>query len=91
MASDGRLNGGADIQAVLTSRGLLSGPALERVRRLEAESGERIDLIAAKLGLISDRDLAAAYAALLDTPVLTPEDFPAEPVAAERLCTAVLP
>ena len=90
MASDGRLNGGADIQAVLTSRGLLSGPALERVRRLEAESGERIDLIAAKLGLISDRDLAAAYAALLDTPVLTPEDFPAEPVAAERLRGAFL-
>ena len=49
MAGEQGLNGGADIEAVLTSRGVLSGAALERVRRLEAESGERIDLIAAKL------------------------------------------
>ena len=54
-----------DIQSVLTSRGLLAGAALERVRRLQAESGERAELIAAKLGLISDRDLAAAYADFL--------------------------
>ena len=65
MGTDPRLNGGADIQSVLSARGLLSGAALDRVRRLEAESGERIDLIAAKLGLISDRDLAHAYASML--------------------------
>jgi hypothetical protein len=60
MADEREVNGGTDIASALTSRGLLSGPALERVRRLEAESGERIDLIAAKLGLVSDRDLAEA-------------------------------
>ena len=90
MADEQRLNGGADIESVLTSRGLLSGAALERVRRLEAESGERIDLIAAKLGLISDRDLAEAYASLLGSPVLTREEFPAEPVAPDRLSAAFL-
>src|SRR5204863_9807487 len=83
-------NGGADIGSVLTSRGLLSGAPLERVRRLEAESGERIDLIAAKLGLVSDRDLAEAYALLLGSPVLTREDFPAEPIAPDRLRPAFL-
>ena len=79
-----------DIQSVLTSRGLLAGAALERVRRLQAESGERAELIAAKLGLISDRDLAAAYADFLGTPLLAPEDFPQAPVAADRLQLAYL-
>jgi general secretion pathway protein E len=62
------------IETILTRRNLLAGAALERVRRLEAESGERIDRIAAKLGLLSDTDLAAAYAELLGTPRLTAAD-----------------
>src|SRR5690242_21872687 len=90
MANDALLNGATDIESVLTSRGLLSGAALERVRRLEAESGERIDLIAAKLGLVSDRDLAEAYASLLGSPVLTREEFPPEAVAPDRLRPAFL-
>ncbi|MGE5269583.1 MAG: type II secretion system ATPase GspE, partial [Thiohalocapsa sp.] len=90
MPDEQRLSRRPDIEGVLTSRGLLSGAALERVRRLEAESGERIDLIAVKLGLIPDRQLAEAYAALLGTPVLSREEFPAEPVAADRLRPAFL-
>ena len=90
MADEQGLNGGADIESVLTSRGLLSGAALERVRRLEAESGERIDLVAAKLGLVSDRDLAQAYASLLGSPLLSPQEFPAAPVAPDRLRPAFL-
>lgn len=90
MADDLLMDGNADIQSVLVSRGLLSGAALERARRLEQESGERIDLIAAKLGLISDRDLAQAYASLMDTPVLTPADYPSEPIAPDRLRAAFL-
>ena len=82
--------GSPSIERVLASRGLLSGAAIERARRLEAESGERIDHIAAKLGLVSERHLAAAYAELIGSPVLDPTDFPAEPVAAERLGRAFL-
>ncbi len=78
------------IAAILANRGLLSGPALDRVRRLEGETGERVDRIAAKLGLVADRDLAEAYAALLGTPVLEAADFPAEPVAAGRLTATFL-
>jgi len=75
----------SSIEWVLAERGLLSGAALERARRLEAESGERIDRIAAKLGLVSERDLAAAYAELIGSPVVAAADFPAEPVAPERI------
>ena len=82
--------GSPGIERVLASRGLLSGAALERARRLEAESGERIDHIAAKLGLVSERHLAAAYAELIGSPVLDPADFPTEPIAAERLGRAFL-
>jgi general secretion pathway protein E len=80
----------ARLEAVLTERGLLSPQALERARRLEAESGERIDHIAAKLGLVTERDMAGAYAALLGKPLLTPADFPSAPVAAEQIRPAFL-
>jgi general secretion pathway protein E len=90
MDIDERQTSRADIEAVLIARGLLSDAALERVRRLEAESGERIDLIAAKLGLISDRDLAQVYASMLGSSVLTPDDFPLEAIAPERLRGAFL-
>ncbi|GAN78231.1 GspE/PulE family protein [Acidisphaera rubrifaciens] len=80
----------AAIEAALVARNLLSGAALERVKRLETESGERVDLIAAKLGLISDRDLAQAYADMLDASVLAQADFPAEAVAPDRLLAAFL-
>ncbi len=73
------------IEAVLAQNGLLSGAALERARRLEAESGERIDRIAAKLGLISERDLATGYALLLGSPVLSPNEFPGDTVAPDRI------
>ncbi|MFO1028411.1 MAG: type II secretion system ATPase GspE [Acetobacteraceae bacterium] len=89
--ADDVLTDRSDLASVLTSRGLLAGAALERVRRLQAESGgDRLDLIASKLGLISDRDLAGAYAAFLGTPLIAPDDFPAEPVAPDRLQLAYL-
>jgi general secretion pathway protein E len=90
MADDQVLTAHPDLQSVLTSRGLLVGAALERVRRLQAESGERIDLIASKLGLISDRDLAQAYAEFLGSPLVNPDDFPAQPVAPEHMQPAYL-
>ncbi len=77
--------GSSSIGAVLASRGLLSGAALDRARRLEAESGERIDRVAAKLGLVSERDLAAAYAELIGSPIVVAAEFPAEPVGPERI------
>ncbi|MFC3228219.1 type II secretion system ATPase GspE [Marinibaculum pumilum] len=82
------LNGGADIESVLANRGLLNEAALDRLRRLEAESGERLDRIAAKLGMVSDSDLAGAYADALGRPLVRVEDFPTEAVLPERLRAA---
>src|SRR5215471_15075156 len=85
-----QLVGSLNIEVVLAGRGLLSGAAVERARRLEAESGERIDRIAAKLGLVSERDLAAAYAELIGSAVVAAGDFPVEPVASERITRTFL-
>jgi general secretion pathway protein E len=80
----------ARIEAILAEQHLISLAGLERARRLEAESGERFDRIAAKLGLISEHDMAGAYARLVGTPLLTAEDFPASPVATDRVRPAFL-
>ena len=85
MPDGAQLFDSASVERVLARSGFLSGAALERARRLEAESGERIDHIAAKLGLVSERDLAAAYAELIGSPVLDPTEFPDEPVAPDRI------
>jgi general secretion pathway protein E len=80
----------SQIRRLLAERGLLPPAAFERACRLEIESGERIDRIAAKLGLVSERDLAAAYAELLGSPLIGPAEFPAEPVGGERISRAFL-
>jgi len=80
----------ARIEALLAEQHLISAAGLERARRLEAESGERFDRIAAKLGLVSEHDMAGAYAKLVGAPLLAAEDFPAAPVAADRIHAAFL-
>ena len=79
---------GMQIESVLIEHGLISPAGLDRARRLEAESGERLDRIAAKLGLVSERDMARAYARMLGMPLIEAGDFPASPVAADRLSAA---
>ena len=52
--------------------------ALERGRRVAADSGQRLDAVLLQLGLVSERQLAEAAAAILGTPVVTPDRYPAE-------------
>ncbi len=55
---------------------------------MQSESGGRLDLIAVKLGLISDIDLARLYATQLGAPVLPPNSYPASAIAADRLAAS---
>ena len=50
---------------------------LERGRRVAAETGQRLDAVLLQLGLVTERGLAEAYAALLDRPIATPDRYPA--------------
>src|SRR5262245_2194638 len=61
---------------LLVAAGKLTPAALDRAERLHAESGERLDGILTKLGLVSEQDLAATLAAELGLPLLSAADFP---------------
>ncbi len=53
---------------------------------MAAESGEPMDVVLIQLGLVSERGLARAYAALIDCPLAGPERYPAlDPLLPEGL------
>ncbi len=63
---------------------------LDRARRVAADSGQRLDKVLMQLGLVTERGLARAYAALLGLEVATPADYPAVPLCADRLTARFL-
>jgi general secretion pathway protein E len=69
----------------LIAAGKLERSGLERALKLRAESGERLAGLLAKLGLVSERDLAEAIAGELDLPLIGAREFPENPLYAERL------
>ncbi len=69
----------------LLRQGLLDANALERARRVATESGKRIDKVLVQLGLVKERGLAEAQAAVLDIPLATRARFPDVPLFADRL------
>jgi len=69
----------AQVQAYLLEHGQVGSGDLERVRRLSAESGEPWALLLIRLGLVSERDLAEAFARVLELPLVTADDYPAAP------------
>jgi len=69
----------------LLAEGRIDRGGLERARRLAGESDERLPAVLAKLGLVSERDLAQAMAIELDLPRAAPAQFPDEPLYRERL------
>ncbi|HUH31684.1 MAG TPA: type II secretion system protein GspE, partial [Rhodanobacter sp.] len=66
--------------ALLVARGQLKDGDLGRVRRLHEESAEgTLTTLLARLGLVSERDLAEAWAELLQVPLLAARDAPELP------------
>ena len=70
---------------LLLDRGLVDGKTLERARRVSADTGQRLDSVLIQLGLIGERGLAEAYAALLGLQIAGPDRYHFEPVLADRL------
>ncbi len=55
----------------LVERGALTAAGLERAVRLQEETGEPLSAVLTKLGLVSERALAEAFAAYLDLPIVS--------------------
>jgi general secretion pathway protein E len=60
----------------LVADGRLDDASLERARRLCVESGERLERVLTKLGMVTERDLAAALAGELGVRLAQARDFP---------------
>jgi general secretion pathway protein E len=72
----------AAVCALLVARGRLKDSDLGRARRLHEESPEgTLTALLARLGLVSERDLAEAWAELLSVPLLAARDAPDLPPA----------
>ncbi len=69
----------------LIEDGKLDAAGLERAKRVRADTGERLSVLLPKLGLVSERDMAAAIAAQLDLQIVGPADFPDEPLFKDKL------
>jgi general secretion pathway protein E len=78
------------LTALLVDSGHCDARTLERGRRVAAETGQRLDTVLLQLGLISERDLAQAYATLLGLKVTDAGRYPAEPLFADRLAARFL-
>ncbi|MBB1078026.1 type II secretion system ATPase GspE [Rhodoferax sp. 4810] len=70
----------ADVIAYLQDRGKLTAGDLARARKLAEDSGDALRYLLVRLGLVSDRDMAAAMAQILALPLVKTEDYPEQPV-----------
>ncbi len=59
--------------------------ALQRSQRATKQSGERLDRVLTKLGLVSEADLYAHLSKFLDIPLLEPLGLPLEPVLTDKI------
>ena len=78
------------VVALLEAQGHCDARTVERGRRLASENGQRLDRVLLQLGLVNERDLAAAFATLLGVPLTAPERYPTEPIAPDLLAARFL-
>jgi general secretion pathway protein E len=79
------------LASLLVAREHCDPRTIERGRRVAAESGQRLDKVLIQLGLISERGLADAFAALLGLSIATPAQYPQdEPLFGQRLTARFL-
>ncbi|MCF4164791.1 Flp pilus assembly complex ATPase component TadA [Zavarzinia compransoris] len=71
--------------ALLLDRAVLAPETLARARLVQAETGEALDRVLTRLGMVSERALAEACAGALALPIAAAADFPGEVVAPGRL------
>ncbi len=71
-------------QALLRA-GLIDDQGLARAERAARETGDRLDRVLSHLGLVGERDIAAALADVLDLPLADLSSFPDEPLFTEAL------
>ena len=75
----------ASLEALVQARGLVAAETLARARVVQAETGERFDSVLTRLGLVSEQALASLIAEASGLPIARSADYPALPLAVERV------
>ena len=69
------------LEDMLVERGRVSPEDLRKIRKLQAERGERIERLLLDLGFISEDDLLPVFSEYLGVPLVTRKDLPSAAVA----------
>jgi general secretion pathway protein E len=67
----------------IAASGIVAAEGLSRARAVQGESGDRLDAVLTRLGLVSERALADAMAAATGLEQIAAEDFPSAPIGAD--------
>ncbi|WP_240002348.1 GspE/PulE family protein [Oleisolibacter albus] len=70
------LPAGGDLDRILLERALVSPDGLARARLVRDQTGDRLDAVLTRLGLVSEQALAEALAAACGLPLMRPGDWP---------------
>ena len=70
------------LRQVIVERGLVAAETLARAVVVQEESGERLDAVLTRLGLVSEQALAETLAEAAGLRLAGPDDYPAAPLDA---------
>jgi general secretion pathway protein E len=73
------------LDQLVLERGLVAQETLTRARLIQAETGERLDSVLTRLGMIAEQTLASAIAKETGLPIASSGDFPAEPILRDAI------
>ena len=82
--------GAMKLEQLVLERGLIAPETLGRARLVQAETGERLDSVLTRLGMVAEQALANAIAKETGLAIAASTDFPAEPVLAEAISVRFL-
>jgi len=68
------------LEQLVLEQGLVAPETLARAQLVQAETGERLDSVLTRLGMIAEQTLADALSRETGLPVACSSDFPAEPI-----------
>src|SRR5262249_48217257 len=69
---------------LVLERGLVAPETFARARLVQEETGERLDAVLTRLGLVAEQTLASTIADATGLPIAKAEDFPPQPVRDDR-------
>jgi general secretion pathway protein E len=78
------------LDQLIAERRLLGADALARARLISSETGDRLDAVLTRLGLVSEKALAEMLSTRLELPLADENDYPKEAVAPETIAVRFL-